>query len=313
MKKQVNIALLMPEHPQRAQDVAQLLKKQRPQWQIHAQSDYAGPCDTAIVWQPKIAQLSQLSGLKLIQNLGAGVDALFASSGLPDVPIARFMDASLAHDMADYVQWAILSHQFQARQAALAQSQHQWRDTLRDSIPPVQQVLVLGAGHLGQAVGRRLAQQGLQVTFYRRSEHAIAHFPVVTGSNGLYEAASQADVIVNLLPNTPATDHILNRPLFAACRRQPLLINAGRGTQLHEHDLLAALTERQLSGAVLDVFQSEPLPKEHPFWEHPLITITPHIAALSSLPALVDLAVTNTERVLAQQAPLFAVDPQRGY
>lgn len=308
------LQVVMPNHPQRASKLHALIKTLRPQWQISVwREEQTQDADAVLAWQPSPASFSAMPSLKFIQNLGAGVDGLLQVPELPDVPLARFMSHSLATDMVDYVLWAMLSHQFNAPALHGAQQQRHWDADIRQDRTRPEEVLVLGAGRVGCELARRLSELSYRVTLYRRHAIPVENCEVITDYEELLTAAQQSDVVVNVLPLTTQTTCILNWKLFSAFKRKPLLIHVGRGLQLVEADLLAALDAGDLSAAVLDVFATEPLPAEHSFWQHPTITVTPHIAALSSLTEVAELTVQNTERVLSGKEPFFAVSRLQGY
>ena len=171
----------------------------------------------------------------------------------------------------------------------------------------------MGAGALGQAVAKRLVSFGFHVRTWSRSEKQLDNVKSYFGHDQLANFLSGTRVIINLLPSTPETVGILNQQLFSQLEQGAYVINLARGAHLIEQDLLLALESGQVTGAALDVFASEPLSQMHPFWTHPRIAITPHVAAFTKPKEAMDMIVSNIQRIEAGQAPVGVVDMQRGY
>lgn len=257
--------------------------------------------DVAVVANPAPGSLRALGNLQLIQSLWAGVDRLLGDTTLPlDVPLARMVDPAMGEAMAETALWAVLALQrgfftYQRQQRA-----GRWQVLPQRRAGEVQ-VAVLGLGELGGAVARRLAAQGLRVRGWRRGQGTLA------------QALAGADIVVNLLPLTEATRGLFDAGAFAAMKPGAGFVNLARGAQVVEPDLLAALDAGQLGHAVLDVFQAEPLPADHPFWAHPAVTVLPHAAALTD-PASAAGVVAANVRALREGRPLaHLVDRSRGY
>ena len=257
--------------------------------------------DIAIVANPPAGSLQGLPHLKLVQSLWAGVDRLLRDPTLPaGVPLARMVDPAMNAAMAETALWAALALQrgffgYAAQQRAGVWRQHGQRraDETR--------VAVLGLGQMGQAVAARLAQQGFAVSGWSTRHGAI---------DGVL---GDADIVISLLPLTPATTGFFDRARFAQMRRGASFVNLARGAQVVEADLLVALDNGQLSHAVLDVFATEPLPAEHPFWRHPLVTVLPHVAAQTDPRSAAQVVAANIRALRAGQPLQHLVDRQRGY
>jgi glyoxylate/hydroxypyruvate reductase A len=270
----------------------------------------------AVVANPAPGALAGLPRLRLVQSLWAGVDKLLADTTLPaGVPLARMVDPVMTAAMAETALWAVLSlhrgfFDYAARQAAGEWRQHEQRraDEIR--------VLVLGLGQMGHGVATGLAAQGYRLSAWRATasdRSPPAGVSVQAGHAALPGLLTAADVVVNLLPLTPATHGLLDARLFAALPRGASIVNLARGAHVVDDDLLAALDSGQLGHAVLDVFHSEPLPIAHPYWQHPRVTVLPHVAALSDVRSAADVAVANL-RALRDGEPLrHLVDRARGY
>jgi glyoxylate/hydroxypyruvate reductase A len=274
--------------------------------------------DAAIVANPPPGSLAGLPRLRLIQSLWAGVDRLLADDTLPaGVPIARMVDPAMTEAMAETALWATLAlHRgffgyARQQQAGRWQQQPQRR---ADEVP----VLLLGLGQMGQAVARRLLQQGYPVAAWRRGaarpdEASLPGLQVHRGTDALVPALARAQVLINLLPLTADTRGLIDARLLAALPRGAALVNLARGAHVVDADLLAALDSGQLGQAVLDVFSHEPLPGDHPYWRHPRVVVLPHVAALTDARSAAAVVARNIE-ALASGAPLqHLVQRNAGY
>ena len=280
----------------------------------------------AIVANPAPGSLIGLPGLRLIQSLWAGVDRLLADPTLPPgVPLARMVDPAMNAAMAETALWAVLSLQRGFFTYARQQQQSRWRQQPQcraDEWP----VLLLGHGQMGQAVAAVLARQGYPVTAWRRSAvgpaDAIAAAPapaaaggvtVISAPDALAAARARARVVVNLLPLTADTRGLIDARWLAAMAPGAGLVNLARGAHLVEADLLAALASGQIGQAVLDVFQTEPLPAGHAFWQHPQITVLPHAAAMTDARSAAAAVAANVQALASGRPIANLVARQAGY
>jgi glyoxylate/hydroxypyruvate reductase A len=174
-------------------------------------------------------------------------------------------------------------------------------------------VTILGLGVLGQACGRALAQLGFPVTGWSRTEKVVQGMTVRHGDDGLTEALTGAEIVVLLLPDTPATTNVLNADRMALLAPGAVIVNPGRGPLIDDDALLAALDSGQISHATLDVFRVEPLPKDHPFWAHPNVTVTPHVASETRPDSASRVIAENVRRGEAGLPFLHVVDRTAGY
>jgi glyoxylate/hydroxypyruvate reductase A len=274
--------------------------------------------DAAVVANPPPGSLAGCPRLRLIQSLWAGVDRLLADTTLPEgVPVARMVDPVMTIAMGETALWAVLSlhrgyFDYQRQQRSALWLQHAQRRA--DEVP----VLVLGHGQMGRAVAETLARRGYPVHAWRLRASGAAHAPgaavtVVQGREGLTEAMRQALILINLLPLTAQTRGLLDARFYARLPAGASIVNLARGGHVVEADLLDALDAGHLHHAVLDVFQSEPLPSEHPFWTHPAVTVLPHAAALTDPRSAAAVAVANLRALRSGEPLQHVVERARGY
>lgn len=231
-------------------------------------------------WQPPENLPEVFPNLEVLFSVGAGVDQLNLASIPENVRVVRMMEPGLAEGMIEYVLWAVLSYHRNMFRYASQQREHVWKGAPNVS-SGLFRVGVMGMGALGTPVLKKLSQFGYVCQGWSRSRHDVPGIKSYAGPDELDAFLAVTDILVCLMPLTDATKGILNRELFAKLPRGACLINCGRGGHLVKDDLLWALDEGQLSQVVLDVTDPEPLPANHPFWNHPLIMLTPHIASSS--------------------------------
>ena len=267
----------------------------------------------ALVWRPKPGLLASLPNLKAILSLAAGVDHVLLDPQLPEgVPIVRMVDAGLAAQMSEYALYGVLHFHRSMQQYSEQQRRGDWRQL--PAVPaPHRTVGVMGLGVLGGDFVRKLLPLGFKVLGWSRTPKSLSGVTVFYGCEGLSEFLTQTEILVNFLPLTPDTAGILSASTFARLPRGACIINIARGAHVDERGLLAALDQGQLGGAMLDVFQLEPLPPDHPFWHHPRVVVTPHVAAQAIAELMVSQVVDNIRRIERGEQPLGLVDRRRGY
>ncbi len=269
--------------------------------------------DYALVWHPEPGLLASLPNLRLIVSLGAGVDHVLRDPALPaGVPILRLVDPYMTQAMSEYVALNALRLHRQDFDYRMQQAASEWREREQKNAAE-RTVGILGFGTLGQECGRKLQAFGFDVAGWSRSEKTVPGFAAYAGKVGLNAILARSEILVSLLPMTPETENILDADLFARLPRGAGLINAGRGRHLVEADLLAALESGQLSAAILDVFREEPLPPAHPFWRHPRIVVTPHVAADTHPPTAVAIIAAAIRDFEAGRPLANLIDRERGY
>ncbi len=267
----------------------------------------------ALVWQPEPGLLASLPNLKLVVGLGAGVDHLLLDPALPrQVPIVRLVDPYMTDAMSEYVVLSVLRLHRQDLDYLAQQRAGIWQEREQKNAAE-RPVGILGFGTLGRDAGRKLKALGFEVAGWSRHTKEVAGFAAYAGPAGLEALLTRSEILVCLLPLTAATAGILNAAAFARLPRGAGLVNAGRGGHLVDRDLIAALDEGQLSGAVLDVVGEEPLPACHPFWRHPRIILTPHVAAETHPPTAAPIIRDAIRRCEAGLPLANQVDVLRGY
>lgn len=254
--------------------------------------------DVAVCWSPPAGLLARMPKLRLIQSVGAGTDHITRDPTLPDVPIHRIVDAEMAAGMNAYVAWAVVHGQRHMAGYLESQRHATWQEA-RVVPPGRHRVGIAGLGVLGQSAARALAAIGYAVRGWSRSPKSGLPDGVQAFHGDAERAAFLAgcDTLVCLLPLNEDTRGILDAGLFAQLPRGAHLVNAGRGAHLVQDDLLAALESGQVASAVLDAFVEEPLPAAHPFWRHPRITVTPHIATRTGPETIARLTQDNLARL----------------
>jgi glyoxylate/hydroxypyruvate reductase A len=269
----------------------------------------------AVVANPPPGSLRGLPRLRLIQSLWAGVDRLLDDPTLPTgVPIARMVDPLMSAAMAETALWAALGLHRGFFGNARAQRDTVWRAQAQRRAGDVR-VLVLGLGAMGLAVTSRLAGLGYRVHAWvqRPRPEAPAGIGLHAGPDALAACLPFSEIVVNLLPLTPATRGLIDARFLAALPPGAGLVNLARGAHVVDADLLAALDAGRLGHAVLDVFAVEPLPPTHPFWRHPRVTVLPHVAAQTDIDSAAAVAADNL-RALRDGRPIqHLVRPDRGY
>lgn len=278
-------------------------------WQPGAPSE---PADYAVVWAPPQAFIDAQPRVKALFNIGAGVDALLRLQLPPNLTLVRLDDAGMAVQMAEYVSHAVIRYFREFDHCLTAQTRHQWQPPAprpRRDFP----VGIMGLGVLGARVAQAVRAFEFPVRGWSRAPKTLDGVDTHHGPDGLDAFLASTQVLVNLLPLTADTRDILNRHTLSRLRPGGFVINVARGAHLVEEDLLALLDSGHLAGATLDVFRTEPLPADHPFWAHPRVTVTPH----SSARTLRDESIAQIARkirALEQGQPIAGVvDRTRGY
>jgi glyoxylate/hydroxypyruvate reductase A len=308
-------SLLVVLQPILADHMAKLLQKADLNVLVHGRDRYdPSTIDYALSFRPPPGLLATLPKLKAVLSLGAGVDGFFADPDFPKaVPLVRFVDDTLSQELAQYIVMHVLIHHRAQRMFDAAQRENQWRQILLPRRTEDTRVGILGLGEIGTVAARHLHALGFTVSGWSRTAKAVDGVKGFVGTDTLDAFLAQSDVLVCVLPLTPETRGILNRTTFAKLPKDAFVINVARGGHLIENDLIAAIDSGHLSGAALDVFQTEPLPTASPLWAHPKITVTPHVAAISDPHAGARSVLESIRRSEAGEPLINVVDLTRGY
>src|SRR5262245_34327669 len=271
----------------------------------------------AAVWKPAPGELAAFPNLKVIFNLGAGVDALMADGSLPNLPLVRVAVDDLTARMTEYVVLHVLMHHRQELYLRRSQREKRWAPKYQWAAGAIS-VGVMGLGTLGADAAEVLRRIGFRVAGWSRSEKRIDGIECFHGADGFDAFLRRTDILVCLLPLTPDTRHILNRDVFTKLNRDsqmgaPVVINAGRGGLQNEADIIACLNDDTLGAASLDVYEQEPQPQDSPFWTHPKVVLTPHNAADTDADSISRYVVQQIEQFEAGGALENVVDRGRGY
>lgn len=265
-----------------------------------------------LAWRPKGGDLLRYPNLKAVFWLGAGVDWLLQQKELPKVPFMRLVDPGLTAGMTEYVVLHTLRYHRRQPELEALQRRKEWRE-LDYPLPWNRRVGILGLGVLGSDAARKLKVLDFDVAGWSRTPKSVAGVTSFHGDDQLLPFLARSEILVNLLPLTPTTTGIVSKRTLDALPRGACLINAGRGGHVVDADLLAALDSGQVGHATLDVFHVEPLPADHPYWAHPKVTITPHVASITHAETAAPGIFEGMRRARAGQALENVVDFERGY
>ena len=266
----------------------------------------------AIVANPEPEQLAQLPNLAWVQSLWAGVERIIPLFEHRQTQLVRLIDPMLAETMAEAVlTWTLYLHRKMHRYQAQQRRQH-WQP-LDYQPAEATRVGILGLGELGQASAHRLQQNKFQVSGWSRTEKQLANIDCRHGEQGLQQLLQRSDILICLLPLTAQTRQLLNKETLAHCKAGACLVNFARGAIIDDQALLQQLDTDQLEHAVLDVFATEPLPSTHRYWQHPKVSVLPHISAPTSRASACQVVSRNIQRFRATGDLPSPVDLKRGY
>ena len=247
---------------------------------------------------------------KAVLSLWAGVERIVGNSTLTQ-PLCRMVDTGLTEGMVEWVVGHSLRHHL-GMDRHIVNPGHVWDATC----PPLareRRVAMLGMGALGTACAQALAALNFDVMGWSRSEKSVPGIKCLHGETGLESVLRSADIVVTLLPKTPETENLLDARRLAWLKPGAVILNPGRGALIDDAALLAALDAGRVGHATLDVFRVEPLPQDHPYWAHPRVTVTPHIAADTRATGAAKVLVENIRRGETGEPFLHLVDRTRGY
>ncbi len=298
-----------------AKDWRENLRRAMPDLDFRVDPDVGDPAEieSAMVWKAPPGELRKYPNLRLIVNIGAGVDYIVKDKTLPpDIPIVRLVDPEMNRMMAQYVMLAVLRYHRDFPAFEKAQRERRWR-YIHPRETAACSVGIMGLGNLGTLAASELLRQGFRVAGWSRTPKTVEGVATFHGREQLGDFLARTDILVLMMPLTPETDGIVGRDVLNALPRGARLINVGRGQLVDEDALIAAIREGQIAGATLDVFRTEPLPPDHPFWALEQVTITPHLASIA-VPRSASAQIADNLRRLREGRPLLnVVDRARGY
>ena len=308
------MALLYKADPVRGEQWKALFAEHAPDIEWRAWPDIGDPSEIEYLaaWQAPEDLETLLPNLKVLFALSAGVDQLDLGRLPRDLPVVRLLDPGITAGMCEYASFAVLSlHRdmlrYRQQQVARCWQAHMLQPSAK------RRVGVMGLGTQAQQILSTLQPLGFKLKGWARSAHHIPGVDCYAGREQLPAFLSQCDILLCVLPLTEQTQGILDRQLFRQLPHGAALINMGRGGHLVESDLLEALNSGQLSGAVLDVLQEEPAPADHPFWGHPQILLTPHIAAMTQPESAFGVLLENIRRFERGESMVGQIDRMQGY
>lgn len=290
----------------------QAVQQAFPSATVSAWTPGAAPADHAIVWAPPQQFIDEQTGLQTLFNIGAGVDALLQLKLPPSLKVVRLDDAGMSVQMAEFVCHAVIRHfrEFDGYDADTQLGKWSYRKPRSRADFAVG---VMGLGVLGERVAKALQVFDFPVNGYSRSAKDLPGIRCFSGAQGLSDFLQATRVLVNLMPLTPETENILNQTTLSQLQKGGYVINVARGKHLVEEDLIHLIDNGHLAGATLDVFRTEPLPADHPFWQHPKITVTPHTSARTLREESIAQIVGKIQALQRGEPINGVVDPQRGY
>ncbi len=306
--------ILFAARPERWKTYEQPLRNALAKADIEANlaMDFAPEDVDYIVFAPNshLQDFTPYTRARAVLNLWAGVEAITGNETLK-IPLARMVDPGLTTGMVEWVTGHVMRYHL-GMDADITRADTKWEVRT----PPLAQernVSILGLGALGTACAQMLRKIGFNVTGWSRSPKDVAGVDCLHGQDGLGQALSCAEIAVLLLPDTAATKNIINAQTLAQMPKGAFIINPGRGPLIDDAALLAALDRGQIAHATLDVFRVEPLPADDPYWAHPRVTVTPHIAAETRAVTASEVIVDNIRRGEADKPFINLVDRTLGY
>lgn len=291
------------------------LAKAIPEAPFHVFPDVPDPSavTTAIVWRPPVGFFAPFTNLRLVVNLGAGVDSLVRRNDLPaGVPIARLSDPGMVAMMTSYVLFAVTRYARDIDLLEAAQRRGEWHYLPPRALDTVK-VGLLGLGELGQSAAQALARLSIDVTGWSRGAKTVPGIRCVHGLAALDALIASSEILVIMLPLTAETEGLMNEARLRSMPKGAKLVNVARGAVVDEEALIRALADGHLGGATLDVFVREPLPADSPLWRMPNVLITPHLASITVPEAAARDVAESIRRVGKGLPPLHQIDPRRGY
>lgn len=291
------------------------LNKEKPSIEVYSylEEHPKASITMALIWKHPKGTLAEYPNLKCIASAGAGVDYIFEDETAPThIPITRIVDPYLASDMSEHVLAVILAELKNFNTYKLQQVKSEWNPKDYKRIKDVK-IGIVGLGELGSLTATDLVQFGFPVYGWSKSKKEIKGVKTFSGEEELDVFLKNSEILVCLLPLTADTEGILNKELFKKLPKGAYVINVARGGHVVDQDLIDFLDNNHLSGACLDVYHQEPLPTDHPFWQHPKIFMTPHYASVSDTASVLPQIVENYDRLQQGKKLRNQVNREKGY
>ena len=258
-----------------------------------------------------LKNFSHFTNMKAVLNLWAGVEDIIHNKTL-NKPLIRLVDEGMKQGMIEWCLAHVLRHHL-LTDIHVKNQDGIWRSS---TVPPLATdvtVGILGLGALGTAVAKALSSIGFKVNGWSQTQKTIAKVESFSGSDGLPKVLESAQILILLLPLTPNTKFMINSQTLKLLPKDAVIINPGRGPLINDTDLLETLNSGHISHATLDVFSTEPLPTTHPYWSHPKVTVTPHIAAHTRPQSSADTIAKSILKIRGGGMPVGLVDPTKFY
>lgn len=308
------MTLLYKADPERGKQWEQALAHHAPELEFRQWPDIGDPAAVRylVAWQPPADLMQTFPRLEVLFAIGAGIDQFDLSRVPEHVAVVRMTEPGIVEGMVEYVTQAVLTIHRDLFDYAAYQREGIWHERPVRAAS-TRRVGVLGLGMLGTAVLGMLQRFGFSCAGWSRSQHAIDGVECYAGDGALDAFLGRTDILICLLPLTDSTRGLLGRRVFDALPRGASLVNVGRGPHLVQQDLLDALDCGKLHSAILDVTDPEPLPPAHPFWMHPRVRLTPHIASATRPESAVQVLLENLRRHRSGERMVGAIDRARGY
>jgi glyoxylate/hydroxypyruvate reductase A len=290
------------------------LRAQAPDIEVYVWPNVPDPAKVEFIatWSYEDLDYHAFPNLKCVSSLAAGIDHLQLNKIPAEIPVARIVDPMMRTQMSEYVALAILNHRRHLIEYHQQQKIKKW-----DKIPEIDMVDltvgIMGIGSLGMDAALKLKMLGYPVIGWSRSAKKIEEIPIFTGQKESKDFLTRSNILVCFLPMTEQTKNILNYKNLSMLPKGAYLINVARGALLIDEDLIKLLDNNRLSGACLDVFREEPLPVDHPFWQHTKIIITPHMSSNPIMQTAIQQIITNYRRMQTGEKILNEIDRVRGY
>lgn len=294
-------------------DVRDALNAQAPDLQLGFPSEPgAFEAEVAVCWNPPAGSFARMPNLRLVHSIAAGIDNLRRDPTLPHVPVCRIVDPEHRQGMAEYVLWGVLHFHRHMDRILANQARRVWEMPAQQPAS-ARTIGVMGLGALGGHVAQTLANMGFRVRGWARSVKQLDGVETYASERSLGDFLTGLDMVVCLLPMTEQTRGVLNAQAFARLSQGAVIINCGRGEHVVPRDLQAALESGQVRGALLDVFEQEPVPSDDPIWTMPGVIVTPHIASFASREAVAAQIIANVRRLERGEPLQNQADPTAGY